>query len=51
MLQFRGSPLLDGEENLPDVPLEVPRANAEFASTQLVARLGGSGPVRSASSA
>ena len=30
MLQLRGSPLLDWEENLPPVPLEVTRANAEF---------------------
>ncbi len=44
MLQLRGSPLLDWEENLPEVPLEVLRANAEHVSAHLVARVGGSGP-------
>ena len=44
MLQLRGSPLLDWEENLPDVPLEVGRANAEHVARRLVARLGGDGP-------
>ena len=44
MLQLRGSPLLDWEENLPPVPLEVARANAEFvadacSSTRSVARV------------
>ncbi len=51
MLQLRGSPLLDWEENLPAVPLEVLRANAEFVSRHLVARLGGAGPAWSATSA
>jgi hypothetical protein len=44
MLQLRGSPLLDWEENLPPVPLEVHRANAEHVAEQLVASLGGTGP-------
>jgi hypothetical protein len=44
MLQFRGSPLLDWEENLPRVPLEVHRANAEHVARQLMATVGGSGP-------
>ena len=44
MLQLRGSPLLDWEENLPPVPLEVARANAEFVAERLVAAVGGSGP-------
>jgi diadenosine tetraphosphate (Ap4A) HIT family hydrolase len=44
MLQLRGSPLLDWEENLPPVPLEVHRANAEFVADRLLARVGGSGP-------
>jgi hypothetical protein len=44
MLQLRGSPLLDWEENLPPVPLEVSRANAEFVAERLVAELGGDGP-------
>jgi hypothetical protein len=44
MLQFRGSPLLDWEENLPPVPLEVIRANAEFVAERVLARVGGLGP-------
>jgi hypothetical protein len=44
MLQLRGSPLLDWEENLPAVPLEVHRANAEHVAGQLIAAVGGSGP-------
>lgn len=44
MPQFRGSPLLDWEENLPPVPMEVIRANAEFVVEQLLGRVGGRGP-------
>ena len=44
ILQFRGSPLLDWEENLPLVPEEVHRANAAHVGEQLVARFGGDGP-------
>ncbi len=44
MLQLRGSPLLDWEENLPPVPLEVTRANADFVADRLLAELGGTGP-------
>src|SRR4051794_34262116 len=44
MLQLRGSPLLDWEENLPAIPLEVHRANAEHVARQLVDTVGGSGP-------
>lgn len=44
MLQLRGSPMLDWEENLPAVPLEVLRANAEFVAQRVVERLGGDGP-------
>jgi hypothetical protein len=44
MLQLRGSPLLDWEENLPPVPLEVHRANAEAVAEHLVATVGGAGP-------
>jgi hypothetical protein len=44
MLQLRGSPLLDWEENLPPVPLEVHRANAAHVARHLVAAVGGSGP-------
>ena len=36
MLQLRGSPLLDWEENLPAVPLEVLRANAAYVAARLV---------------
>jgi hypothetical protein len=44
MLQLRGSPLLDWEENLPPVPLDVHRANAEAVAEHLVANVGGTGP-------
>ncbi|MGI8524222.1 MAG: hypothetical protein ACR2K3_13090 [Nocardioides sp.] len=44
MLQLRGSPMLDWEENLPAVPLEVLRANAEFVAERVVDRIGGDGP-------
>jgi hypothetical protein len=44
MLQLRGSPLLDWEENLPPVPLDVHRANAEAVAADLLAALGGAGP-------
>lgn len=44
ILQFRGSPMLDWEENLPPVPLEVHRANAASVGQRLVERVGGSGP-------
>ncbi|MDN5768120.1 MAG: hypothetical protein L0H96_26230 [Humibacillus sp.] len=41
MLQLRGSPLLDWEENLPRVPLEVLQANAEVIAERLVVHFGG----------
>jgi hypothetical protein len=44
MLQLRGSPLLDWEENLPPVPLEVHRGNAEAVADHLLATVGGDGP-------
>ncbi len=44
MLQLRGSPLLDWEENLPQVPLEVHRANAEHVARHLLEDVGGAGP-------
>ena len=44
MLQLRGSPLLDWEENLPPVPLEVHRTNAEHVARHLLATVGGVGP-------
>jgi hypothetical protein len=44
MLQLRGSPLLDWEENLPPVSLEVHRANAEHVARHLITAVGGSGP-------
>jgi diadenosine tetraphosphate (Ap4A) HIT family hydrolase len=44
ILQFRGSPLLDWEENLPSVPVEVHRANAAYVGNRLVERVGGDGP-------
>jgi hypothetical protein len=44
MLQLRGSPLLDWEENLPPVPVEVARANAEHVAHRLLASVGGTGP-------
>lgn len=40
-LQFRGSPLLDWEENLPRVPLEVLQANARVVAERLVVHVGG----------
>ena len=40
MLQLRGSPLLDWEENLPRVP-EVLQANAEDIAERLVVHVGG----------
>lgn len=44
VLQFRGSPLLDWEENLPLVPDEVHKANAAYVGRRLAERVGGSGP-------
>lgn len=44
MLQFRGSPLIDWEENLPRVPLDVLRDNAAFVGQRLVDTVGGEGP-------
>lgn len=44
ILQFRGSPLMDWEENLPRVPLEVLRDNASYVGSRLVETLGGDGP-------
>ena len=41
MLQLRGSPLLDWEENLPRVPLEVMQANARVVAERLVVHVGG----------
>ncbi|WP_083707524.1 hypothetical protein [Intrasporangium flavum] len=41
MLQFRGSPLIDWEENLPRVPLEVLQANARVVAERLVVHVGG----------
>ena len=41
VLQFRGSPLLDWAENLPDVPEGVPRANALTVVSYLVGAVGG----------
>ncbi|MCK9795395.1 hypothetical protein M1843_16750 [Isoptericola sp. 4D.3] len=41
MLQFRGSPLLDWAENLPDVPPEVLRVDAGFVTARLVDAVGG----------
>ena len=40
-LQFRGSPLLDWEENLPRVPLPVLQANARVVAERLLVHLGG----------
>jgi hypothetical protein len=42
ILQFRGSPLVDWEENLPRVPLEVLQANARAVAERLVVHVGGS---------
>ena len=44
MAQLRGSCLLDWEENLPEVPEDVRRANAGHVGRALVERLGGEGP-------
>jgi hypothetical protein len=41
ILQFRGSPLLDWEENLPRVPLGVLQRNARVVADRLVVHLGG----------
>jgi hypothetical protein len=41
MLQLRGSPLLDWEENLPRLPLEVMQANARVVAERLVVHVGG----------
>ena len=42
VLQFRGSPLVDWEENLPRVPLEVLQANARVVAERLSVNVGGS---------
>ncbi|HBY23788.1 MAG TPA: hypothetical protein DEG88_11090 [Propionibacteriaceae bacterium] len=39
--QFRGSPLVDWEENLPRVPTAVADDNAAFVADRMVARVGG----------
>lgn len=44
MLQLRGSPLLDWEENLPAVPVEVLQANATYVAKHLLGLVGGDGP-------
>jgi hypothetical protein len=41
MLQLRGSPMLDWEENLPPLPDEVARANVTHVVDELVRRAGG----------
>lgn len=41
VLQFRGSPLVDWEENLPRVPRDVLQANARVVADRLVVHLGG----------
>ncbi len=41
VLQFRGSPLLDWEENLPRVPLAVLQANARVVAERLLVHVGG----------
>ncbi|NHN56365.1 hypothetical protein G9U51_11310 [Calidifontibacter sp. DB0510] len=41
MLQLRGSPLLDWEENLPRVPLDILQANARPIGEALVQTYGG----------
>lgn len=45
MMQLRGSPLLDWEENLPPVPEDVRHANAAHVASRLLAKFGGQGPV------
>ena len=44
MMQLRGSPLLDWEENLPPVPEDVRRANAAHVASRLLEKFGGEGP-------
>ncbi|HPV80627.1 MAG TPA: hypothetical protein PLK64_12565, partial [Dermatophilaceae bacterium] len=39
--QFRGSPLLDWEENLPKIPVTVAAENARFVADRIVATYGG----------
>lgn len=41
ILQFRGSPLIDWEENLPRVPLPVLQANARVVADRLMVNVGG----------
>lgn len=41
ILQLRGSPMLDWEENLPEVPEDVVRANASYVVDEVVRRVGG----------
>lgn len=41
ILQFRGSPLIDWEENLPRVPLDVLQRNGREVAARLVVHLGG----------
>lgn len=41
ILQFRGSPMLNWAENLPDVPDDVLRVNAAFVGARIVAAVGG----------
>ncbi|WP_330474405.1 hypothetical protein [Terrabacter sp. C0L_2] len=41
LLQFRGSPLIDWEENLPRVPLDVLQANARVVAERMVVHVGG----------
>ena len=41
LLQLRGSPLLDWEENLPRVPLPVLQANARVVAERMVVHVGG----------
>ena len=44
ILQMRGSPLLDWEENLPAVPLGVLQTNATYVARHLQGVVGGDGP-------
>lgn len=44
ILQFRGSTLIDWEENLPTVPEGVLKANAGHVGRRLVEKFGGDGP-------
>lgn len=41
ILQFRGSPLIDWEENLPRVPIDVLQRNARVVAERLVVHVGG----------